>query len=190
MRLKLMANVAGLVAAMSLPVAGFAATQPTAESQVWNLPNEASSLLSQLHKNACRVRNLADQLQMYDRERGATDGVGWQADADLLETMRNRINKMDQMTYRLRVMGSKLPQAQRHEISKMEPAMLELTDTAQTAIEFLDNNENHLGFAPYPSYAGELYAEARRVEHATNPSTANAGAQLKPTATTNLDSGL
>ncbi len=166
----LMTKVASLFAVMVLPLAGFAINHNqtlTLESSQSDLSEEASSLLTRLHRDAFEVRNSADHFGALEREREADDMQSWKDDAITLENMKDQINKMDQNTYQLRNIESQLPQEQRSEINNIALGMLELTNTTQAAIRYLDNHENDLLFAPYTQFPGEIYSEAGRVETAT-----------------------
>jgi hypothetical protein len=139
MKSNVMAKGIGFLAALSLASAAFAATPPpnrqraaSPEYANGDLSQNASVLLSELHDNAYTVRNLADQLHTYDRTPLLL--VNYQPDAATLERMRNRIDQMDRTLYRLRGMAGNLPPEQRAEVNRITPAMVEFTDTTQTAI--------------------------------------------------------
>jgi len=168
----LMAKLAGLLATLSLASVGFAAPAPCL-----NRSDAASQMLSQLHDEADQVRDSADLLEAYNRE---PSGIDWRIQADTLETMRDQINQMDQIMYRLRNMEGKLPQDEKAAINRIAPAVVELTDTTQTAITFLNNNELLTWLPKYQAYAREMYSEAGRVERysATPASPQSACAQF------------
>jgi hypothetical protein len=193
-----MPKVVGFLAAFSLASAAFAASQPvcqcgppTPESYKWNFSQEASRLLAQLHQNADEVRDSADQLETYGRE---PFDISWRLDATTLQTMRGQINHMDKVLCRLRIIERVLPAEQQAEINKITPATLELTDTAQAAITFLDKNEQRTWLPRYTAYAGEMYSEAGRIERYTaNPGAmplASSNTKVnKSTATSNMNTG-
>lgn len=163
----------GFLAALSLASAVFAAAPPlseggsaTPDSSGSNISQRAAGLLAKLHEDAQGVLKSADTLEGYNRESFMID---WRANASTLDRMRSQIDKMDQIVYRLRGIEGNLPQAQRAEINQITPATLELTDTAQTAIDYLKNNQDRTMFPQYMSYANELYGEAARIEHSTAP---------------------
>lgn len=174
MRSSLIPKVVGYLAAFSLASAAFAATQPvcqcgppTPESYKWNFSKEASGLLAQFHQDAYGVRDSADTLEEYNREPFLID---WQADGVTLDSIRDQVNRMDQILCRLRTIERVLPPEQQAEINKITPATLELTDTAQAAIHYLDRNEDRLFLPSYAAYAREMYSEAGRIERATTAS--------------------
>ena len=168
MRVKLVLKTVGFLAALSLASTVFAAPLPASDSgpstltsPAANLSLRASNLLNRMHNDARWVRDEADQLEAYNRQ---PFQISWQIDAVTLMRMRKRINHMDQILYRLRSMEGMLPQIQQAEINKAAPAMVELTDTTQTAIKFLNKNEDGLWVPQYATYAKEMYTEAGRVE--------------------------
>lgn len=173
MRSSLMLKVVGFLAALSLTSAAFAATPPaskcgppTPEPQTWNFSKEASCLLSQLHEDAYQVRDSADSLEALDRERGLSS-IDWQIDAVTLDSMGDQINKMDQILSRLQTIEKVLPPEQRTEINETAPAVMELTDSADAAIDYLKTNHDRLFLPPYTAYAREMYSEAGRIERST-----------------------
>ena len=174
MQSSLMPKVVGFLAALSLASAAFAATQPvcqcgppTPESYKWNFSKEASGLLAQLHQDAYGVRDSADKLEGYNREPFLID---WQADGVTLDSIRDEVNKMDQILCRLRIIERVLPPEQQAEINKITPPTLELTNTAQAAIHYLDRSEDRLFLPSYTAYASEMYSEAGRIERSTTAS--------------------
>lgn len=169
MNSSLIAKVAGFLAALSLASATFAATPPasagrSAPLDSGNPSQKAFQLFAKLHQDAREVLKSADTLEGYNRESFMID---WRADATTLIRMQSQIDKMDRRVYQLRAMEGNLPQAQQAEINQITPAVLELTNTAQTAIDYLRNNQNRTMFSHYTAYAGEMYSEAARIEHAT-----------------------
>jgi uncharacterized protein (DUF1778 family) len=172
MKSSLLTKVAGFLAGLSLASAAFAATPPASQGgsatpDSGNLSQKASRQLARLHQDAQAVLKSADTLEGYNRESFMID---WRADARTLDRMRSRIDDMDHRVYLLRAMEGNLPQAQKAEINEITPAILELTNTAQTAIDYLRNNQDRTMFPQYTAYAGEMYSEAARIEHATTAS--------------------
>jgi hypothetical protein len=166
-----MAKVVGFLGALALTSAAFASTPPaskceppTLAPQAWDFSKEASCLLSQLHEDAHEVRDSADTLEEYDREPFLID---YRNDGVVLDSIRDQVDKMDQILYRLRTIERVLPPEQRAEIDKIAPATLELTDTAQAAINYVNTNQDRLFFPSYTAYAHEMYSEAGRIERST-----------------------
>lgn len=153
MNSSLMAKVVGFLAVLSLASSAFAAPPLTS--------TDARDMLRQLHDDAFQVRDAADQLEAYNREPFLID---WRMQAETLENMKYHINHMDRELARLRAVQGKVPQDERAQINEIAPAMMELTDSAQAAIDFLNNNEHLLWMPKYTDYADEMYSEACRVE--------------------------
>jgi len=147
-------KVVGLLAALVLASSAFAAPPLTTA--------QAPDMLQQIHDDAYQVRDEADQLTGYDQEPNLID---WRMHADILQNMKYQINDMDQALHRLRDDEAALPKHDRAEVNRIAPALVELTDTAQDAIDFLSNNKNLLWEPRYTAYVDEMYSEAGRVEH-------------------------
>lgn len=163
-------RMVGFIAAVGLASAALTAAPParaggSATAAVGaTLPQEASELLAKVHQEALGVRDSADTLEEYNRESFMID---WRADADTLERMRSQIDNMNRVVYQLRSMEGNLPQAQQAEVNQIAPAMLELTNTAQTAIDYLKNNQDRTMFPRYVSHANAMRVEANRIIHST-----------------------
>jgi len=161
-------KAAGLVAALTLVSVAFASPPASAGNTVTREPGalaqKASDLLGEVHQDAQGVLKSADTLEGYNRVPFLVD---WRVDGSTLDRMCGQINKMEKMVSELRSMEGNLPHAQQAEINQLTPAMLELTDTAQMAINYLKNDQDRTMFSQYMSYANEMYTEAARIEHST-----------------------
>jgi len=178
MDVKLVSKVVGFLAALSLasvavgaPLSASESGPPTPASSEGNPSIRGSNLLNRLHENASRVRDEAARLEVFDRE---PTEISWESEGAILQRMRDRIDHMDKILHRLRSMEGVLPKGQQEEINKAAFATVELTDTTQAAIEFLNNNQNRLWAPQYTAYANEMYSEASRVERSAVPINENA----------------
>jgi len=178
MRSRPLTKLAGFIAALSLAAAAFAAPPLVCKN--------APEMLSQLHQDAQQVRDTADQLEAYNREPFL---VGWQVNADMLQSMQGQINQMDRTLYRLHTIEATLPQNERTEINEVTPAMVELTDTAQLAINFVKNHEDDVWMSKYTAYADEMYNQANRIAGHTATTGAQAVTGNPSTATPNSSNG-
>jgi hypothetical protein len=133
---------------------------PTAASYTWNFPKEASGLLVQMKTDAMRVRYIADQLGGLDRD---SSGNFWQADAILLSSARKRVNAMDGMLCRLETIRRVSAPWEKQAISRIAPSVVELSDTTQAAIDYLDQNQEGLIFPAYTDQAEIMYNKADRI---------------------------
>jgi hypothetical protein len=122
---------------------------PVPAAYMWSFPNEASTLLQQLRTQALQVRDLADQLQAFDREGSL---ISWQMDASVLITVKAQVNDMDNTLSRLRAIRPMALPWQQKAIDRVAPKMIELTDYVEDAIQNLNNN--HLT----PHILGKSYA--------------------------------
>jgi hypothetical protein len=173
MNSSLMVKVVSFLASLLLACSAFAA--PPIRTA------DAHDLLRQLHDDAYQVRDAADQLEAYNREPFLID---WRIEADTLQSAKDEINHMDRTLDHLRAMQKALPQDEQAEINEVTPALVELTDTAQAAISFLNHNQNDLWMPQYTAYADEMYSEAGRVERysLTPVSNPTVGAKVNPCA--------
>jgi hypothetical protein len=124
--------------------------KPTPESYKWNFPKEASHILNKVDKDAYKVRESADQLRVDDR---TANLVGWQAESDLLSRLRHNVNQMDSNMCRLRTIERMTTPQQQQDIKAVLPEMVIITDEAQSAIRFLNNNHFDLWAPRYREYA-------------------------------------
>ena len=116
-------KIVGFLATLPLALTAFAAPGPsTSGSSTQDLSREASGLLVQLHQDAAGVRDSVDTLEEYNQDPLVID---WRADADTLDILRDQINQMDQILYRLQDIEKALPPEQQAEINTITPPMLE-----------------------------------------------------------------
>lgn len=135
---------------------------PAVAYQTLQVHNEASTLLQELRTKAIHVRDLADRLEMFNRD-GST--ISWQADAAVLTEAKSQVNAMDQMLLRLRtIRGEALPWQQKA-IDRVAPKVVELTDYVQDAILNLNNNQPtiHLLDQTYAQDAEDMYQRANTI---------------------------
>ena len=167
-------NLVSFLAILVLPAVTFAATQPvckcgppTPESYKWDFSKEATGLLYQMHGDAYQAENAADRLESFYRQ---PELIDWQTDAGVLNRESYWENDMDRILCRLRTIQRVLPAGQQAEIHALAPPVIELTDSAQAAIQFLRLHESQLVLPQYEGYATDMYNEASRVEAATRNS--------------------
>jgi hypothetical protein len=134
--------------------------KPTPESYKWNFPKEASQILNQIKIDSYKIRDSAAQLRVDDR---TANLVGWQAEADLLNRLRYQVNRMDSTTCRLRTIAPVTTPQQQQAIKAVLPEMIIITDEAQSAIRFLNNNHFDLWAPRYREYAVAMYDSANLI---------------------------
>jgi hypothetical protein len=133
---------------------------PTAASYTWNFPKEASGLLVQMKTDAMQVKNIADNLGAVDRE-GYNNF--WQYDATLLTSARARVNDMDGMLCRLETIRRVCAPWEKQAIDRIRPSVIELTDTTQATIQYLNHNHDALMYPAYTDQAQVMYNKANRI---------------------------
>lgn len=132
----------------------------TAASYTWNFPKEASGLLTQMKTDAFQVRNIAGNLQALDRDGYANF---WEYDATLLQSARSQVNAMDGMLCRLETIRRVSTPWEKQAISNVVPNIIELSDTTQAAIQYLNHNHGALMFPAYAGQAEVMYDKANRI---------------------------
>ncbi len=149
-------GVAALLVASALPMA--AADQGQAAPPNSPSENQASILLEQIRAQAIHVRNLADQLQAYDRD----PAIGWETDAVTMTSLRDRVNAMDKTLYSLRtIQGQAIPWQQKA-IDQVTPKVYELTAYVEDAMQNLNNHHEtiHSLDKSYAQDADGIYQRA------------------------------
>ena len=174
MKSSLMTKLVGFVAALSLASVAFAGGLAVSRQINSDL---VSQRLSTIHDDAYEVREGADHLRFYNH---AAYLSGWEIDRYNLENMRDDINQMGETLYRLRSEEGVLPRNEDREINRIAPPMMELTDTTQAAIVFLNSHHDALWMPQYRAYLSEMYTEANRIERFTR----KAGAGITSNFTT------
>jgi hypothetical protein len=164
-------NLMGYLIMLVLPAVTLAGTSPadtaTPESNHGNFSNEAANLLKKIHTDAYQTRDAAARLESYVHEPNLID---WQADADVLGQLRHWANDMDRSLSQLRTIQGTLPADQHAEIKVLAPAVVEITDNTQSALQYLNDHNADDGLfltSQFKAYANLIYQEARRVEKAT-----------------------
>jgi hypothetical protein len=127
--------------------------------------NEVSTLLQEMQTKAIQVRNLADQLEVFNRD-GAL--LSWQADAGVLTRAKAQVNAMDDMLFRLRAMRQEALPWQQKAIDRIAPKVIELTDYVQAAVQNLNNNHLtvHILDKSYTEDANGIYQRSNTIARA------------------------
>ena len=72
---------------------------PTSEFETWDFPEEASSLIEQIRSHAAQASRNADRLRSFAR----SNQISWQSHAAELTQVRDHVNAMGKLHYRLQV---------------------------------------------------------------------------------------
>jgi len=133
----------------------------TMQSSRGAFPAHASNLLKQVEMDALHVRDNADRLQARLHEGFWTD---WQSYANLFETMRTRVNAMDNLLAQLRASQAEALPWQRQAIERIAPSVVNLSDTTEDAISTLNDNRDRIYFSNLGALADHLYNEAKVIQ--------------------------
>jgi hypothetical protein len=125
--------------------------------------NDASKLLQQIQADALRVKDRADQLEMLVAE---PFNVDWQMDGRQLERIRDRVNEMDRLVYRLRANQSEALPWQQKATDRIAATVVNLTGTTQAAIISLNNNQGRIAFSNLEGLAGDIYTQGGLINRA------------------------
>ena len=122
-------------------------------------------MLAQMEAQAMQVRSLADTLQSLDRE--ASENF-WQYDATVLNQARSHVNDMDGMLCRLQAIRRATDPWERKAIGDIAPSVIELSDSTQDAINYLDEREDALMFPTFTDQAEVMYDKSNRIVNFVN----------------------
>ena len=127
--------------------------------------SEAACLLTQMKGQALQVRHLSDTLIGINHE-GWNNF--WQYDSSILSRAKRHVNDMDQTLYELRSIQTMCTPAERRTIRLLAPSVVELSDTTQSTIAYLNQHELTLMFPKYGDDAQVMYTKANRVVNFVN----------------------
>jgi hypothetical protein len=124
--------------------------------------NEASNLLQQIHADAYHISNDVNQLKMYGL---VPSQVTFSLDGDLVERIISRVNRMDRMLHRLRTAQSEVFPWQREAITRITPAVIELTNYTQDCLNSFDKNRDHLFDSHFEEYVTHMRMTDSRIQN-------------------------
>lgn len=169
MRIDLLSKTVLVVAAIWLTPAVLSAypkaAQPyaTAGPSQATFSNDAARMLQRIQTDAFRVRNDAGELQAVTRNPLMSD---WREDGGLLDRVRNRVNEMDKLLYRLRVNEPEASARQQKAINRIAPSVVNLTDTTQDAVVSLNHHQGGVYFSHLDGLASDMYSQASAIDKA------------------------
>jgi hypothetical protein len=135
-------------------------SKPTAESYNSTYSKQASQTLKRVQDDVYKVRDSAALLEAYDRE---PTEIGWRGEANLLNRLRDEVNRMDAHISQLRALEPMTDSRQQATINRIIPQMIVVRDATQSAIHFLNHDQFDLWAPRYDRYAVDLYESANRV---------------------------
>jgi len=134
--------------------------RPVSQSQSHDFQKEASNLLQQIKADAVTVSKLADELHTYSYQPNEID---FRFQGSLLNDAREQVNQMDEMLTRLRTIRRVTMPWQQKAIDRVTPAMVELTDSTQSATDFLNGHQDYPFSPSYLADSTNMYKEASRI---------------------------
>lgn len=114
-----------------------------------------------MDQHAIDVRNLADKFQMYNDE---SNIIGWQPYADTLNKVKDQMNQMDQILYRLRETARVDRPWQQRVINRVAPAVFELDLYTAQAINYVNGNQDYLWNPNLREDTASLWSRARGID--------------------------
>jgi hypothetical protein len=132
---------------------------PTSESDTWDFPEEASSLIEQIRSHAAQVNRNADTLQSLAR----SNQVSWHSHAAELTQVRDHVNSMGKLHCRLQVNRHVALPWQQRAIDHMTPKLVNLANRTETAIQVLNENQSTLFATNYTKQMAEMYELADEI---------------------------
>jgi hypothetical protein len=144
-----------------------AAGPPTPESYTWNFPQEASTLLQNVKQQDSHVLGEVGTLQQLSRD-GDGDRIGWQSAATTLNQIRDHVNDMDGMLCRLRTIRRVALPWQQQAIDRLAPHLIELTDYTQSALTYLNRNQEHPYMYPFQQDVEYMWLRADGIYNSVN----------------------
>ena len=151
--------------ALILPAASLSSNRacalgaPTAQSYTWNFRQEAQALLDDVGAEAWQASYHADRLQNFSQQ------IDWQEHADELNAIRTEVNDMGSKLCRLEVIRRVVAPWEQQAIDDAAPLIVEMSNEAQSAITFLNDNHNHLFNPAYHAYSEEMYQQSSKLSH-------------------------
>jgi hypothetical protein len=141
--------------------------KPTPQSYKWDFPKEASQLFNRIEADSFQIRDAADTLEIYNRD---TNLVGWEGDATVLAGTIPKVQALDQMGCRLRIIQRVTTPEQQATINRIVPQIIELTDTMNATIHYFNRDRDRLWTPRYTAYATEIRNCANQItEDLRNP---------------------
>jgi len=134
--------------------------RPVSKSQSHGFQKEASNLLQQIKADAVTVSILADELHSYSYP---PSEINFVSQGSLLNDARDQVNQMDQMLTRLRTIRRVTMPWEQKAIDRVTPAIIELTNATQSAVDFLNGHQDFPFSSSYLADSANMYKDASRV---------------------------
>jgi hypothetical protein len=125
----------------------------TSESDSWDYPEEASSVIEQIRSHAAEVNRNADTLQSFAR----SNQVSWHSHAVELAQVRDHVNAMGKLHCQLQVNRNVALPWQQKAIDHVTPKLVNLANLTETAIQVLAESPSTLFATNYTEQVAEMY---------------------------------
>ena len=149
--------------------------KPAAEMYKGNSEREATHLIKKIEGQSMVVKDDVDVLRAMTR---TGDLDSWKAHAIKLAEVRSNVNKMGTELCRLQAIRSSVLPWQQQAINQFQPAVIELADYTEQAIDFT-HGEDMANFSA-PAYTNDLtimYQESARIDRTAGDLVENAKVQ-------------
>ncbi len=118
---------------------------------------ELTSLLSDAKSEAVLVEQDAEKLDSYTNSR-----LAWQTHATQLNSMKEHVNKLGEITKQLNDMSGQGSPWQQEAISRINPLLRNMADQLTTTIKHLNDNKDRIHMQAYRDYTRANYELASR----------------------------
>jgi len=157
--------LAGVMAAGALTAAprGVSVREATCQTEDWNFPAEASSLLKEVQFTATLLTRDATILESYSR--GALSRA---SHVDRISVVKHHINTMGEKLNRLQDIRHVVTPWQQEAIDSVVPPAVTLAAHTEAAIEHLNDRRNQLWHPDYTDHLRSISNRSVQVREAVN----------------------
>jgi hypothetical protein len=121
--------------------------------------DEAKRTLEDLQVSAASLENEADQLRMIV----ANPQLSPESHSHILMAMREEINRMGREIYNLDADREALPLWEQQAVNKALPLLKDTAANTENAIEYFNDNKDHLWAEAYRGYADRLWQDSEQM---------------------------
>jgi hypothetical protein len=173
MQLKSMTGRCFLMAALvALPVTSFAASTPVAGDR------EDTQTLELMKNLGFAANDAADQAAVLESAAFSTNTT-WEVHAQRLQALKDDVNEMGRIVSRLEERRNALSAAGRDSLDHVTALLKEMAANSQTAIQFLNADQQNFWLASYKKNVGNLATESAQLANSVGRTIALDKAQGK-----------
>lgn len=137
------------------------AGKPTSRSYTWDFHKEASRLLGDMQADASKIEQHASTADIYS----SGNQGGWQLQAGQLMSIRREVNDMGRKLCRLDAIRRVVAPWQQEAIDRTAPAVVLMVNSAEDALNFLNNNQRNFWMPAYRKYVANLNRDSSQVSN-------------------------